>query len=282
MKHIILCADDYGQSLPVSQAIIDLLKQKRLSATSCMTTGTHWISEAKALQLFADEADVGLHFNLTEGTPLSEAYLQRYGKTFMSLPKLIFLASFRLLDKNVIEKELEAQLDQFIMGVGREPDFIDGHQHIHQFPIIRDALITVYEKRFKNEKPYIRSTDQKVKPQKYFFKQCVIQLLGARALKRKLVQQRIPHNNSFEGIYSFSEHPSYSENFRDFLENVEEGGIIMCHPGLDDDSKTDPIAAVRYREYQYFSSHQFLEDCEKEKVVIVCFAGHAISARDDL
>ncbi|MBS0359022.1 MAG: ChbG/HpnK family deacetylase [Proteobacteria bacterium] len=268
MKHIILCADDYGQSLPVSQAIIDLLKQKRLSATSCMTTGAQWISHARMLQIFADEVDTGLHFNLTEGTPLSEAYLRKYGKTFMSLPKLIILASIRLLDKNTIEKELEAQLEQFVVGMGREPDFIDGHQHIHQFPIIREALITVYERRYKNKKPYIRSTDQKVKPQKHFFKQLIIQLLGARALKRKLVQKNIPHNNSFEGIYPFSAHPPYSKNFRGFLERVEEGGIIMCHPGLEGDLKIDPIAAARYREYQYFSSEQFLKDCEKEKVAL--------------
>ncbi len=67
MKSIILCADDYGQNASISQAIVELLKLKCLSAVSCMTTSPHWFSQASWLLPYKDYVDIGLHFNLTHG-----------------------------------------------------------------------------------------------------------------------------------------------------------------------------------------------------------------------
>ena len=79
MKHIILCADDYGQNFAISQAIVDLFEKKRLSATSCMVTSPDWPRYSSLLIPFRDHVDVGLHFNLSEGFPLSDAFLRAYG-----------------------------------------------------------------------------------------------------------------------------------------------------------------------------------------------------------
>lgn len=66
MKRIILCADDYGQNDVISQAILNLIKKKRLTAVSCMVAGVDWARHAAMLAKVQDQIDVGLHVNLTE------------------------------------------------------------------------------------------------------------------------------------------------------------------------------------------------------------------------
>src|SRR5438445_12446121 len=116
MKKITLCADDYGQNQSISQAIIALLGKNRLTATSCMTTALTWPEHAKWLHPLVQQADIGLHFNLTEGTPLSSNLMNSHG--FLPLSPLLFKAYWRALNRVAIESELHAQLDAFEAAMG--------------------------------------------------------------------------------------------------------------------------------------------------------------------
>jgi len=269
MKRIILCADDYGQNTSISQAIIELLEKKSLSATSCMTNVPDWLIHAKWLVPYQKTADIGLHFNLTEGKALSS------GVTFDSLGRVIAKAFLNQLNHKAIEAELESQLDQFVEGLGQAPDFIDGHQHIHQLPGIREILLRVYRKRFPARQCYIRSVYtpwMKALTPPALLKKTIIQLCGAAALQKILQQENIPHNFSFSGIYSFSAQ-EYPAIFPEFLKESVNQGIIMCHPGLPGSVKSlDPIAAAREAEFRYFSSDVFRQTCEAEAVQIGRFA----------
>src|SRR5207253_5580574 len=100
--------------------------------------------------------DIGLHFNLTEGKPLSREYKKIQGDTFQPLYKVMMLAFMRSLSQPAIEAELHAQLDRFEEQMGYLPDHIDGHQHIHQFPVIRSAIAKVYDERLRANNTYIR------------------------------------------------------------------------------------------------------------------------------
>src|SRR6476661_9118413 len=96
-KRIVLCADDYGQALEISQGIIQLIQQKRLSATSCMVNTAVWHECAQWLIPFYQGVDIGLHFNLTRGTALSSEYAKAHGVNLMSLYGVIaqsFLSRF--------------------------------------------------------------------------------------------------------------------------------------------------------------------------------------------
>ena len=67
---IALCADDYAQNQAIDDGILSLLAEQRLSAVSCFSTAPRWRQQsAPALRevAAAGAADVGLHFNLTEG-----------------------------------------------------------------------------------------------------------------------------------------------------------------------------------------------------------------------
>jgi chitin disaccharide deacetylase len=265
MKRIILCADDYGQNFAISQAILNLLEKGRLTATSCLVTSSEWPLFSDYLKPFKDKIEVGLHFNLTEGTPLSYEFIKKYGLSFFTLPKLLARSFLHLLDKKCLEAELTAQLDKFERYFGKLPDFVDGHHHVHQLPLVRDIIIKTWQQRLKPD-AYIRHTFQgegKFQPHKGWFKRLIIRACGGRTFKKRLNQLNVPHNPSFSGVYNFTNEEEYSRLFPLFLQQIGEGGIIMCHPGLEVKEDTDPIALARYREYQYFMSDQFVLDCQK-------------------
>jgi predicted glycoside hydrolase/deacetylase ChbG (UPF0249 family) len=259
MKHIILCADDYGQNSAISQAIVELLKEKHISATSCLTTSPYWPSQAKWLEPFKQTADIGLHFNLTEGKPLSSDL-----SGFWSLKNLMIQSNLRQINQKIIKAELRAQIDQFVNSFGQLPDFIDGHQHVHQFPIIRDAVIETFDELLRENSSYLRCTYDPKTLFRFndvnYFKQLVIQLSGGIAFKRLVTSRNIPHNQSFAGIYNFADSYSYAELFPRFLNQAEDGGIILCHPALMSSEENEEMATSRHNEYLYFSGPKYSHD----------------------
>jgi predicted glycoside hydrolase/deacetylase ChbG (UPF0249 family) len=50
MKQVIVCADDYGMSAEVDAAILELIENSRISATSCMTLMPDWSQSANQLK----------------------------------------------------------------------------------------------------------------------------------------------------------------------------------------------------------------------------------------
>lgn len=267
MKKIILCADDYGQNAAVSQAIIQLLERQRLSAASCLTTSPDWGVAAASLVPFKDATQFGLHFNLTEGEPLSSVLKKSHG--FLPLPRLLLRAKLHQLDIAAIQAELLAQLNAFSEAMGHLPHFVDGHQHIHQFPGVRDALLNVYESHLRGTGCYLRCTAESLRQWlrgNAHLKRMVLQWSGALAFQKILRQRNIPHNTSFSGVYAFAKAKEYSQFFPSFLQEVSEGGLILCHPGLVSVPSSDPLRDVRYQEFNYFLSEQFVQDCHTHSV----------------
>lgn len=270
-KHIVVCADDYGQTLPISQAILALVKAKRLTAVSCMVTGDDWPLHATWLKPLLPHIHVGLHFNLTHGHALSPMYKTAYGQTFPRLYQLLIKSHLRLLKKAPIQAEFTAQWQRFTEEIGKEPDFIDGHQHIHQFPIIRDAIIEAVQTH-SHERLFIRL----VNPSGWFNggllpKTAIIKLSGTMGLKRLLTKYNIPFNTSFTGIYSFSDSLHYQKHMRNFLNEINDQGLLMCHPGFTNPSEEWPLSASRPHEYAYLSSAAFLEDLQLAGVALTPF-----------
>ncbi len=274
-KRIVLCADDYGQALSISSGIIDLIQRNRLSATSCMVNGDHWREQAMLLKPYQTQIDIGLHFNLTEGKPVSAAYRRKYGDSFFPLSEMMARSMLRKLDKSTLIKECEAQIMLFHEVLGFMPHFIDGHQHIHQFPVIRDAVLANYETHLRAHRAYVRIAREKISIKLdetvLNIKKLVINNMGAAALKRCLKEKNIPYNQSFAGIYLFANAQSYGAYFRRFLQEVGDQGLIMCHPGyaVSGSLSQDAIAEARAAEYQYLASDQFIKDCEAAGNVVL-------------
>ena len=135
-KRIAVCADDFGLHGGINDAVMVLARGGRITAIACMVGGPAWAAGARELQtLRGDHVDIGLHLDFTEF------------EAPHSLPRLIVRACTRRLDAALVRERIHAQLGAFEQAIGRAPDFVDGHQHVHQLPVIGDALL---EPRFRS------------------------------------------------------------------------------------------------------------------------------------
>lgn len=259
-KHVILCADDFGLSPGISTAILKLARQQRLSAVSCMTNRSDFEVYAPDLSVLKGQIHIGLHFNLTEG-----AFLSRPDLSGFSLNRLLIKTHCRLLSTSLIQDEFNAQLDRFEDVMGCLPSFIDGHQHVHQFPQIRQCILGIYQERLKTSGSFVRATYPSITTPQYQLKANILSLSGGRALRDHLRKLNIPHNRFFSGIYDFAVDCNYALLFRQWLKDVQSHTLIMCHPG-EDSMAGDSIAHARIAEFNYFSSDAFLRDCEEFKI----------------
>jgi hypothetical protein len=260
-KHIFICADDYGQNQAISKGIVHLLHQQRINATSCMVNDPIWTDVSDDLDALKSRNFIGLHLNLTHGRPQSRTWQMCYGDTLPSLPVLIKQSYLNQLDRDVLRAEIQAQFDTFIESLSSYPDFIDGHQHIHQLPIVREELLSICQSR--SASLFIRSTARSWRDLwslDGFPKRQAISLLGGLAFKGHLNRQQLASNSSFSGIYPFKSSCNYSYYFKRFLKYIDNGGLIMCHPGDLSKDMSDPLSAHRHHELRYFLSDEYLTD----------------------
>lgn len=257
MRRLVICADDYGLSPGVGTAIRQLIERGRLSATSCMTTTPHWPAEAPALAPLRHRADVGLHLTLTDHAPLgSMPRLAPQGR-LPPLGHLLRLSLLRQLDKTEIAAELERQIDAFEVATGSLPDFLDGHHHVHQLPIVRDAVAELYEQRLRAYGAYVRYCDEPLRRIGRIgvapVRAAVISLLG-RGWARLGRSRGIPGNRGFRGVRGFDE-PRFGALFPRFLADLPDGALMMCHPGIVDAALTavEHVTQAREDEYRYLS-----------------------------
>jgi predicted glycoside hydrolase/deacetylase ChbG (UPF0249 family) len=249
-----LCADDYAQNPGIDTAVLTLLAQSRLSAVSCFSTAPRWRQQAApALREHCGQADFGLHFNLTEGfSQLPAGNLQR----------LILRSLFMRMDPEPLRSMLHQQLSAFEAGFGQPPDFIDGHQHVHQLRGVRQVLLEVLSSRYPGLPIWVRNT-LPADPQ-WRGKPLILQYLGGGALAADLRATRIPSNHGFAGVYGFDQ-PDYGACMRNWLSAARPGMLIMCHPGAEP-YPNDPIAIQRVVEYLYLQSTEFGEMLEALKI----------------
>ncbi|MDP3268709.1 MAG: ChbG/HpnK family deacetylase [Legionella sp.] len=260
-KNIELCADDFGFNPAVCRGILQLVENQRLSAVSCMMNSPSIKSFAPKLLPYQNTVQIGLHFNLTEGHFLT--YPQ---KKCFTLNELLFKSHLRLLNASFIANEFKAQLTQFQDLFGKGPDFIDGHQHVHQFPMVRNVLLDLYKEDFKGLNFSVRSTTPALTPAQYQLKARILALTGGHRLKLKLVERHISHNPYFSGIYDFEPGTDYRSLFRHWLSLALPDTLIMCHPGEFEPNSDDAIAQTRHVELAYFSSNEFVADCKEYQI----------------
>lgn len=252
-----LCADDFGLAPGISAGIAKLAQAQRLSAVSCITNSPHWNAAARLLKDLPGSVDVGLHLNLTEGRPLSARLARRWPR-LPSLARLIAQAHLRLLPLSQVRNEVHAQLAAFNHVLGRPPAFIDGHQHVHHLPGLRQVILDMVE--HVQPIPAVRSTGRVLGPGAAF-KRCVIERSGGRALAVELAQRVIAHNPALLGAYDFTR-PDYQSLMRSWLAALPlEGGLLFCHPGTHlAGDPADAIGAARERELAYLGSVAFDAD----------------------
>ncbi|MES2554163.1 MAG: ChbG/HpnK family deacetylase [Pseudomonadota bacterium] len=259
LKPLIVTADDFAQSADIDAGIIALILKNRVSATSCLTMSPRW---PEASRLLTNEirglADIGLHLDFTQ-----------YAGYRHRLPIVMARAFLNALPKKKILASINQQLDRFEAKLGTRPDYVDGHQHVHQLPQVREALLQVLVKRYGNDLPWLRIA----RPLKQDgFKGKVIAALGADALERQAMDVGIKCTRHLLGVYGFDTSAAgYLARLDDWLSVAADSGkaglngihALMCHPATANDrnapQEDDPIHAARAYEYEVLDGDGFGE-----------------------
>lgn len=256
---ILLNADDYALNDDIDRGILALAEAGRLSAASIMTNMPGWPKGAATLVKRTPGLALGLHLNLTEGRPLSA--LARSGMTaaggvFPPLPRLVVKALAARLDRAVIASEVRAQLDAFADALGRLPDFIDGHQHVHVLAGVRDALFDTIRAASWPALPLVRTPTGGVHASRNGWttlpKRTLVGCLAA-GFRKRLSDEGLPTNDTFAGFSTFVPGNKVAAELGRALDAGHDGlHLVMCHPAapnVDGHRPRDALGARRVDEF---------------------------------
>jgi predicted glycoside hydrolase/deacetylase ChbG (UPF0249 family) len=254
-RMLILCADDYALTEGVSRAVGELAAARRLSATSVMVTTPHWPATAARLRVHRSHLAIGLHLNFTHGHPLAAMPRLAPDGRFPGRSALIPLALLGIVKRDEIAGEIERQLEAFEKGFGFPPDHIDGHEHMHVLPGIRQPLLDVVSQRYSGAKPLIRDPSDRwqATAARRASPRVKAIVVGALALGFAAAARRkgLPTNEGFSGFSRFDLATPYAQEFADALIAPGPRHIVMCHPGHPDAelAKLDAVVDRRRMEY---------------------------------
>ena len=128
-----------------------------------------------------------------------------------------------------LRREIAAQLDAFESTLGQTPDYLDGHQHVHQFPRVRDALMEEMSLRYPGRQPWLRSTKRGTAG----FKPALIQALGQHGLARRAALLGFRQNRRLLGVYDFDPRADYRRLMRGWLAALPDGALLFTTTDAD-------------------------------------------------
>ncbi len=254
-RNLCICVDDFALHAGIDDAAIQLAAMGRVHAIGCLVGAKAWTTRPLADLHGLAGIDIGLHLDLTE-TPL------RAGSR-RTLRTVIAMSLLHVLDAGQVRAEIRAQLDAFEDALGRPPDFIDGHQHVHQLPVVRaqllDELATRVGPARPGWRPWLRNTRAaRGQGGPGGLKPLIIQMLGARALATLARRRGFAQNHALLGVYDFrGGEPRYRSLLARWLSCAASGDLLMCHPATGDDAG-DPLIAARRAEFEVLRSADFM------------------------
>lgn len=269
VKHVVVCADDYALNAPVSQGIVALSMLGRLSATSVMSLSPRWAEDVAALREVRDRLDVGLHLDWTSPFAIDAGHGRGLGAVMAR-------SALHLFRPREVQMEIERQLDAFELHWQATPDHIDGHQHIQQFPVIREALAEVLLRRYgaSPQRPWLR-VSHVAQPG---LKAQVISAMGAHALQDWAQAHQWPTVSPLLGAYGFEgDLAGYARHMQRWLAALpaDKTAVLMCHPAVSAQAG-DEIGPARYREFAYLASEDFVQHLQNAQVCLLRGSGQAI------
>ena len=157
MIRVIINGDDFGISHEVNKAIAECFEKRILTSTTLMVNMPYANEAVKIAQEQGFYESVGIHFNLTGGTPLTDniknmkrfcrkdgtfnAYFQKHTSSRLKLTKA---------ELACVAEEAEAQIRKYI-SYGLPARHLDSHHHVHtNLPIWKVLVPLLYKYDFRS------------------------------------------------------------------------------------------------------------------------------------
>lgn len=140
---LIINADDYGVTEPISLGILKAVTAGSVSSVSCMTNTPAFENTVEKIRDL--DVDCGIHLNLNSGKPLSEPIkipiLKSNGNFIsnpLSCPFFFFTAPLKW--RQWVESEFKRQIER-LLSKKIKITHLDSHYHIHVFPTLAPIVL---------------------------------------------------------------------------------------------------------------------------------------------
>lgn len=141
-KKLVINADDYAMTLPISRGILKACSAGAVLSTSAMANSPDFDAAMDEIVSMHAHPDIGFHATLTWGRPVLDpkevpTLVDKDGK-FLPKAQLFKRALLRKISADEVYRELYAQCEKLAK---RWPELshMDGHHHVHTFPVVRKA-----------------------------------------------------------------------------------------------------------------------------------------------
>ncbi|MDO8494207.1 MAG: hopanoid biosynthesis-associated protein HpnK [Deltaproteobacteria bacterium] len=221
MKYLIVTADDFGLTAPINRAVISAHREGILTSASLMM-GEAATKEAVLLAKQNPTLAVGLHLTLVKGrSVLSWAEIphlvddrQRFSERLLTSGIGYYFSKTK---RGELKKECEAQVEAFLK-TGLKLDHINGHNHFHIHPVLRDILVALVK---KYKIPAVRIPRQSLLVQPF-----------ARRLAKRLRGLSVRVNDHLFGLLEDSQ--MNEEQWLKIIPKIKEGVTeIYSHPTMN-------------------------------------------------
>lgn len=276
---VIINVDDFGFSQSVNEAVFELVELGSISSTTVMVNMPYWRQIIHLLDY--PDFGIGLHFNLTQGIPISPpskipTLINEKGE-FYSFSEFRKRSKKNKIDRREILIELNAQFDLLRSVVGERLTHIDSHQAIHKY---RPASDAVYE--FGISKSQLSPVGLR-SPRHYFiYKSRVVKPnlfnLNIFGFKRFFVELYYNvYQKRYSKLYTMPEGElldvglKKTNTFRN-LTHLKTNKLLVieipCHPATTiEDLPPSKLTDKRVEEYQILKSIEFRETLKKFKLI---------------
>lgn len=269
---IIINADDFGMTKSINKSIIELMHLGTVTSTTVMVNMPYANEAVELLKI--PNISIGLHFNLTEGKPISNpslvSSLLDSDGLFYDKKTLEKRAKQNLIKKEEVLLELINQYTKLYEALGDNITHFDSHQGLNRIPVVFKALLDFGKQPQKPKairfyvKHYIQPSGKVVKPN--------LGNLSKFGLKRFLVEQYLRLNkkqinkffkspdgmlvsNSHQTIDAFKILANYPQS--KYKNQIME---IPCHPAIDtSELENTKLTDQRVAEYQILKSDFFVK-----------------------